>query len=45
MLGSASSRSLGLPFSEEEVFVAISNLSGDKAPGPDGFTMAFWQSC
>ncbi|RVX14381.1 putative ribonuclease H protein [Vitis vinifera] len=27
----------------EEVFVAVSNLSGDKAPGPDGFTMAFWQ--
>ena len=43
MLGSASSRSLGLPFSKEEVFVAVSNLSGDKAPGPDGFTMAFWQ--
>ena len=20
-------------------------MNGDKAPGPDGFTMAFWQSC
>ncbi|RVW98823.1 LINE-1 reverse transcriptase-like [Vitis vinifera] len=23
----------------------IWKMSGDKAPGPDGFTMAFWQSC
>ena len=20
-------------------------MNGDKAPGPDGFTVAFWQSC
>ena len=31
------------PFTVEEVFTALSNLNGDKAPGPDGFTMAFWQ--
>ena len=31
------------PFTMEEVFTALSNLNGDKAPGPDGFTMAFWQ--
>ena len=31
------------PFSIEEVFVALSNLNGDKAPGPDGFSIAFWQ--
>ena len=30
-------------FSEEEVFGALSDLNGDKAPGPDGFSMAFWQ--
>ena len=34
---------LEAPFSEEEVFGALSDLNGDKAPGPDGFTMAFCQ--
>jgi hypothetical protein len=23
----------------------VSDLNGDKAPGPDGFTLAFYQSC
>ena len=23
---------------------ALEELNGDKAPGPDGFTVAFWQS-
>ncbi|RVW40781.1 Transposon TX1 uncharacterized 149 kDa protein [Vitis vinifera] len=32
-------------FSEEEVYKAISELRGDKAPGPDGFTLAFWKFC
>ena len=36
-------RSLEEPFSEKEVFEALYSLSGDKAPGPGGFTMAFWQ--
>ncbi|RVX12362.1 Phosphatidylinositol 4-kinase alpha 1 [Vitis vinifera] len=31
------------PFSEEEVFEALMDLSGEKGPGPDGFPMAFWQ--
>ena len=31
-------------FTEEEVLVALKKLNGDKAPGPDGFTAAFWQS-
>ena len=31
------------PFTVKEVFTALSNLNGDKAPGPNGFTMAFWQ--
>ena len=36
---------LELPFSEEEVFAALSDLGKDKAPGPDGYTMAFWFFC
>ncbi|RVW14457.1 LINE-1 retrotransposable element ORF2 protein [Vitis vinifera] len=31
------------PFLEEEVFGALSGCCGEKAPGPDGFSMAFWQ--
>lgn len=26
-------------FSSKEVFVALSNLNGDRAPGPDGFIL------
>ena len=29
-------------FTEEEILAAISGLSRDKAPGPDGFPLAFW---
>ena len=36
---------LELPFLEEEVFAALSDLSKDKAPGSDGYTMAFWIFC
>ena len=35
--------SLEVPFTEEEVHVALADMNGDKAPGPDGFTVAFWQ--
>ena len=35
--------SLEVPFREEEVFIALNEMDGDKAPGPDGFTLAFWQ--
>ena len=45
MLGEERTRSLEESFSEEEVFEALSSLSGDKAPSPDGFTMAFWHFC
>ncbi|RVW54301.1 Transposon TX1 uncharacterized 149 kDa protein [Vitis vinifera] len=31
------------PFTEEEVFNALLSCNGDKAPGPDGLSMAFWQ--
>ena len=38
-------RSLEHPLFEEEVFSALSALNGDKALGPNGFTMAFWHLC
>jgi hypothetical protein len=36
---------LGLPFSEDEVKAALEDMPADKAPGPDGFSIAFFQSC
>ena len=33
---------LEVPFIEEEVHVALADLNGDKALGPDGLTAAFW---
>lgn len=45
MLGEDRSKSLKVSFLEEEVFEALSSLSGDKAPSPNGFTMAFWHFC
>lgn len=33
------------PFSEVEISAALMGMNGDKAPGPDGFTIAFWQRC
>jgi hypothetical protein len=32
-------------FEESEVLEVIKELQGDKAPGPDGFTMGFVQTC
>ena len=29
-------------FSKEEVIQVLKEIEGDKAPGPDGFTMAFF---
>ena len=43
MLGNQDATYLEVLFSEEEVFTALSNLNGDKAQGPDGFPMTFWQ--
>jgi hypothetical protein len=36
---------LGAPLSEEEVKCAINQMPNDKAPGPDGFTGAFFKKC
>ena len=32
------------PF-EEEICKVVSNMNGDKAPGPDGFPMTFYHAC
>ena len=32
---------LEAPFSEKEVVEALGSMAGDKAPGPDGFSIAF----
>ena len=29
-------------FAEDEIFVAVSSLNGDKAPGPNGIPLTFW---
>ena len=36
---------LDRPFDEEEVLGVVHDFNGDKALGPDGFTMTFFQSC
>ncbi|RVX07360.1 Transposon TX1 uncharacterized 149 kDa protein [Vitis vinifera] len=36
-------KSLETPFAENEIHSALMEMNGDKAPGPDGFTVAFWQ--
>ena len=36
---------LELPFIEAEVQAALMDMNGDKAPGPNSFTLTFWQSC
>jgi len=32
-------------FEEQEVWEVVREMNGDKAPGPDGFSMAFFQKC
>ncbi|RVW45833.1 hypothetical protein CK203_086256 [Vitis vinifera] len=44
-IGAEEAARLELMFTVEEVFLALSELNGDKAPGPDGFTLAFWHFC
>ena len=44
-LASIEAEWLEVPFVEGEVFAALLDLGKDKAPGSDGFTMAFWLFC
>jgi hypothetical protein len=32
-------------FEEKEVWELVKGMEGDKAPGLDGYTMAFFQAC
>ena len=41
-IGIAEAVSLEETFSENEIWTTISGLKSDKAPGPDGFPLAFW---
>ena len=36
---------LSTPFTEKEVFDAISKMKPNKAPGPDGFPAEFYKKC
>jgi hypothetical protein len=44
-LDAGEASSLELPFEEREVLEVVKGLNRDKAPGPDGFTLAFFQDC
>lgn len=38
-------RMLEKPFSKDEVWKVISGMKGGKAPGPNGFSISFFQKC
>ena len=42
MIGTDQTAKLEEMFIEEEVLAAVTGLNDDKAPGPDGFPIAFW---
>ena len=42
-LGDQDATNLEVLFSKEEVFMALSDINGDKAPSPNSFPMTFWQ--
>ena len=42
MIGDEQAAKLEEIFTEEKILAAISGLSGNKAPGPNGFPLAFW---
>ncbi|RVX16394.1 LINE-1 reverse transcriptase-like [Vitis vinifera] len=44
-LNTCEAEGLEVPFTMEEIHSALMDMNGDKAPGPDGFTGAFWQTC
>jgi hypothetical protein len=41
----AEASSLETPFEEREVLEVVKSMNRDKAPGPYGFFMAFFQDC
>ena len=41
VLGTDEAALLEASFSEEDVFKALSDLSGDKVPSPNGFSLVF----
>ncbi|XP_019078445.1 uncharacterized protein LOC109123361 [Vitis vinifera] len=43
-LSSSEAETLEVQFTAEEIYAALMGMNGDKASGPDGFTIAFWQS-
>ena len=43
MLDEREATTLEVPFTEDEVKDALNELNGDKALGPDGYTIVFWQ--
>ena len=44
-LNHSEAEALETPFTEEEIFLALMEMNGDKAPSLNGFIVAFWQSC
>jgi len=44
-LDAVEASSLELPFEENEVLEVVKAMNHDKAPDPDGFTLAFLQDC
>ena len=44
-LKEADSSHLERLFSEDEVVTALHQISGEKVPSPDDFTLAFFQHC
>ena len=42
LIGEDQTAKLEEMFTEEEILAAVSGLNDDKAPGPDGFPLAFW---
>ena len=45
MLSTTEAASLEDPFEEREMWEVIEGMDRDEAPGPDGFSMAFYQDC
>ena len=44
-LSTTDAETLEKPFEDSEIFNVMKNFRGNKALGPDGFSLAFYQSC